>query len=328
MYLIFAQLLVSIVLLFIGTQLLVNSSISLSKKLKINSIIIGFTIMSLATSLPEFFVTLQSALNGYYDFAIGNVIGSNISNISFVLGVIAIVSPIFFNKNEIISNYVPLIIISCLFVIVSVFFNELNIIFGLVSIILLLSLNVLIYIKSSKPTDQNMEDNEFMLLGKNLKIDNISLLFFILFFGSIVLWLGSDMLIVSSKKIAHLANIDDRIISISIVALGTSLPELFSSIYAAYKKETSLALGNLLGSNIYNILAVLGITSLFHSISINNILHIDLKLMLLITFMIFPILYLRRILVNNLCDQTMYIHRIEGVILISIYIYYIIFIVF
>ena len=124
MSILFIQFIISLLLLFIGSQLLVSGSITISNKLNINRLVIGLTIVSLATSLPEFFVTLQASSRGYYDYAIGNIIGSNISNISLVLGVTALISPIFISKKEIYLNYFPLILITALFVGAVFFLNS------------------------------------------------------------------------------------------------------------------------------------------------------------------------------------------------------------
>lgn len=318
----------SIILLFIGTQLLVNASITLSNKLSVNRIIIGFTVVSLATSLPELFVTLGASLRGYNDFAIGNIIGSNISNISLVLGFTAIISPLLFSKKEIFLNYIPLMLVSTLFVFLLIFVGILNLISGIVSIFLLIGFNIYLFKKGSDVSqlDNSLDDKDvFVLFGKRIRIHNIIFLIFILFSGSIVLWLGSELLIHSSKSIALKLGISDRVISITLVALGTSLPELFSSIYAAYKKETKLAIGNLLGSNIFNILAVLGATTCINQIIVDTSLYMDAIIMLVITLLLLPCFYCRSILFNHKNSQQISISRIEGIMLLLIYISYITF---
>ena len=135
----------ALILLFVGTQLLVNASITLSNKLSINRIIIGFTIVSLATSLPEFFVTLSSSLKGYYDFAIGNIIGSNISNISLVLGITTLITPVVFPKKEIYLNYFPLVLISVVFVLMFIFVGVFNLLSGIVSLLILIAFNIFLF---------------------------------------------------------------------------------------------------------------------------------------------------------------------------------------
>lgn len=326
MELLFVQFITSLVLLFLGTQLLVNASISISNKLNINRLIIGFTIVSLATSLPELFVTLQASMQDYHDYAIGNIIGSNISNISLVLGIIAIISPIVFSKKEIKLNYTPLIVISIAFVLIILLLGTFNIIYGLIAILTLIYFNVFLLKKGQEliSIENNKNPDVFLLFGISINIKKLFPLFTILTIGTLILWLGSDFLINSSKEIAMLFGVSDRVISISLVAIGTSLPELFTSIYAAYKSETKLAIGNLLGSNIFNILAVLGITTCINDISIGNHLNTDAVIMLLITLFLIPCFYLRSIITNTLNQENVKIYRTEGVVLLAIYITYII----
>jgi len=323
----FIQFVISLILLFIGTQLLVNASITISNKLNINRLIVGFTIVSLATSLPELFVTLQASSKGYYDYALGNIIGSNISNISLVLGVIAIISPIVFSKKEITLNYLPLMVISSAFVLAILFLGSFSVIYGLIAIGTLICFNIFLLKKGTELI--NLENTEnadiFLFFGKPIKVKRLFSLAIILLTGSLILWLGSAVLINSSKQIATLFGLSDRVIAITLVALGTSLPELFASIYAAYKKETQLAVGNLLGSNIFNILAVLGITTFFNEVSISTNLNSDAIIMIALTLFLLPCFYMRKIIFQT-HNTNMTIHRIEGVILLCIYSAYIVFV--
>ena len=321
--------LISLILLFVGTQLLVNTAITISNRLNINRIVIGFTIVSLATSLPELFVTLSSSIRGYHDFAIGNIIGSNISNISLVLGVTAIISPIIFSKKELYLNYVPLILISTAFVFILVQIGLFNLLYGVLAILVLISFNIFLF-KNGKSilNAEELEDpNILIFFGKEIIIKKLFYLILILLSGSLILWMGSEMLVNSSKEIALKLGVSDRVISISLVALGTSLPELFSSIYAAYKKETQLAIGNLLGSNIFNMLAVLGLTTCINEISVGNNLEIDAFIMLFITLFLLPCFYLSNFFRVEKNNHNMVISKIEGLSLLIIYVVYIIFVI-
>jgi len=321
--------LISLILLFIGTQLLVNTSITISNRLNINRIVIGFTIVSLATSLPELFVTLSSSIRGYHDFAIGNIIGSNISNISLVLGITAIISPIIFSKKELYLNYVPLILVSTAFVFILVKIGLFNLLYGVLAILVLISFNIFLF-KNGKSilNVEDLEDpNILVFFGKEIIIKKLFYLIFILLSGSLILWMGSEMLVNSSKEIALKLGVSDRVISISLVALGTSLPELFASIYAAYKKETQLAVGNLLGSNIFNMLAVLGTTTCINEISVGNNLEIDAFIMLFVTLFLLPCFYFSNFLRIKKDNHNMVISKIEGLSLLIIYVVYIIFVI-
>ena len=157
----------SLLLLFIGSQLLVNSSITISNKLQVNRLIIGLTIVSLATSLPEFFVTLQATSQGYFDFALGNIIGSNISNISLVLGVTALISPILISEKEIYLNYYPLIIISTAFTVVLLSLKNIGITYGSISLIILISFNIFLFKKAKDSLHNELieSDDMFVFLG-------------------------------------------------------------------------------------------------------------------------------------------------------------------
>ncbi|MAQ32160.1 MAG: hypothetical protein CMD26_05485 [Flavobacteriales bacterium] len=314
----------SLLLLFIGSQLLVNASIIISNKLQVNRLIIGLTIVSLATSLPELFVTIQATSQGYYGYALGNIIGSNISNISLVLGVTALISPVLISKKEIYLNYYPLIIISAVFTISILYLKTISITYGAIALISLISFNIFLFKKAKESSHNELikSDDLFNFLGYKFSIQNTFFLFIVLFIGSLVLWLGSKLLIGSSTEIARIIGVSDRVIAISLVALGTSLPELFASAYAAFKNETKLAIGNLLGSNIFNILAVVGTTSLLNSINIESNLNSDTIIMFLMTLILFPLFYIRKTIVKN--KNKLMIHKYEGIVLITIYIIYII----
>ncbi|MBF26088.1 MAG: hypothetical protein CMP49_06235 [Flavobacteriales bacterium] len=328
MYILFFNFLISLVFLFLGTQLLVNSSITLSNKLNINRFIIGFTIISLATSLPELFVTLGASTKGFNDFAIGNIIGSNISNISLVLGLTALISPVIFSKNEIKLNYFPLVLLSTLFVAILIIFGFIGTLYGLIAIFSLFSYNIYLLQKGKDiiSTDHLNNPNILIFLGKEFFISRLLYLFLFLLMGAILLWFGSEILIKSSKDIASLVGLSDRVISISLVAIGTSIPELFASVYAACKKETKLAIGNLLGSNIFNMLAVLGITSCINPINIGPNLHLDVLIMLAFTLLLFPCFYLRNLILKQE-NITMMIYKFEGLILLILYILYMYFVI-
>ncbi len=322
MSILFIELALSCLVIFIGTQLLINSSIALSNKLKIPKLIVGVIIVSFATSLPEFFVTCQAALKGLSDFAIGNIIGSNISNLGLVLGLMAIISPLTLSKTELKWNYFPLIAFSIFFSIgiyTLYFFNSL---YGLLSILFLFIFSVVIVNKGDKliENEEYSESDFLLILGFQLKIKYTILFIFSLILGSITLWLGTDLLIDSSKKIATIFVVSDRVIAISLVAIGTSLPELFASIYSILKSEQKMAIGNILGSNIFNILAVLGFTSLITDISINKNLLADTLVMLGLTLLLIPLFYIKRKQLNNIIS----INRIGGVILFSFYVIYLV----
>jgi len=306
----------SILILFIGANLLVNSSSSIAEKLNIPKIIIGLTIVSLATSLPEFFITLNASLIEKNEIAIGNIIGSNIMNISLILGLIAILNPINLTKSEIDFKYLFLLLITSAFSFILISQLTINWIIGCVFIFILIGFNI-ISIKKSSKQKENQEKKPIIFKIFNIKIEikNILVLFGIAILSGLILWIGSKSLLTSTEEIAKRLGISDRVISISLLAIGTSLPELIASIYASLKNEIKLAFGNLIGSNIFNILAVIGFTSLISDIEQTNSI-IDATIMLSVTTLLFPIFYIKS---KNKID------RVEGVILCLVYIIYMIF---
>jgi len=323
MAILFIELVLTFLVIFIGTQLLINSSISLSNKLKIPKIIVGAIIVSSATSLPEFFVTYQAALRGLNDFAIGNVIGSNISNLGLVLGLMAILTPLTVNKAELNLNYIPLVFFTLMFSFGVYFLFFFNLLYGILSLLLLFSFSFLII----KKGDRLIDDEEYnfsesiQIIGINIKIKYTIFFILLLLIGSFILWWGTSHLIKNSKEIATILGVSDRVISISLVALGTSLPELFSSIYSILKSEQKMAIGNILGSNIFNLLAVLGVTSIFTNLEINKFMIKDTLFMLALTLLLIPIFYIRKKRNSNILN----ISSFGGVILFlsyTIYLFY------
>ena len=286
------QFFLSIFLLYLGAEIIINTSIVISNKLKIPRLIIGLTVVSFATSLPELFVSLQAALINASDFAIGNIIGSNISNITFVLGITSIISPIILKKDEFKLQYISVLLTTLLFCFCFFNLKYLGLSYGIISILLLVIFNIFLFINGKNIISQDfIEDNNLKILSLNINIQNFLLLSLLLLSGSVILWLASDLLIDSSRAIANLLSVSDRIISLSIVAIGTSFPELIASVYSAFKKETKLAIGNLLGSNIFNILSVIGFTSLISDLHINSMMNYDVLIMLLTTILLAPIYY-------------------------------------
>ncbi len=323
MAILFIELILIFLVIFIGTQLLINSSISLSNKLKIPKIIVGAIIVSSATSLPEFFVTYQAALRGLNDFAIGNVIGSNISNLGLVLGLMAILTPLTVKKSELNLNYIPLVFFTLMFSFGVYFLFFFNLLYGILSLLLLFSFSFLII----KKGDHLLDDEEYdfsesiQIIGINIKIKYTIFFILLLLIGSFILWWGTSHLIKNSKEIATILGVSDRVISISLVALGTSLPELFSSIYSILKSEQKMAIGNILGSNIFNLLAVLGVTSIFTNLEINKFMIKDTLFMLALTLLLIPIFYIRKKRNSNILN----ISSFGGVILFLSYTIYLVY---
>jgi len=303
-------------LLFFGGELLVRGSVSLALKMRISTLVVGMTVVSFATSAPELFVSLQAVLNGSNDIAFGNVIGSNIANITLVLGVTAIVFRVKISKQTAALNYPVLLLASLVFGAVMYYFNGIPQEVGFLFIFLLLVFTWLLISKSRKE-NLKLADDEGELLQETLSDSLFKSLGFLLA-GIFLLKFGADYLVEGTIAIANKFGISERVIAVTVVAIGTSIPELATSIVAALKKEHNLAVGNLIGSNIFNILAVLGVVASVKEIDITDyaILSFDYFWMIIITFILGLFIY---------SFSKRQISRTEGILLLLIYISYLYF---
>lgn len=262
-------------LLVIGGEFIVRSSVALSLRFNISKFVIGMTVVSFATSLPELIVSINAAINGSPSIAVNNVVGSNIANIGLVLALIAILSDIsvddkFFKRDW--SWMFFLSIIVCLFMFVD---NLLDGFEGLLLIIFLLSFiyNVL---KKSDSSESFNDIDDKLKLASNFKI------FIWLIISSLTLYFGAEFLVEGAVKFAKQINISEAVISVTLVAIGTSIPELAASLVAIAKNEKGISVGNLIGSNIFNIGSVLGITAIIKDIPIaQEIIQRDIVWMLM-----------------------------------------------
>jgi len=301
--------LVGFVLLVIGGNWLLKSAVGFSLRLNIPKIIIGMTIVSFATSAPELIVSLNAALNNHADIALGNVIGSNIVNLGLVLGLIVLISTISVKDGFYKTDWPVMMISSIMLYLFIAFDGELQRYEG---IIMFSSLIIfLIYLlKFQKPAivDELPEDDVELPLYKNILL---------LALGGLALWGGSELLVEGAVGLAISFNISERIIGVTVVSIGTSVPELAASLIAMLKKEKAISMGNLIGSNVFNILAVLGLTSIITPIKVLDIglISNDIVWMLVISFIILPL---------NFMPVKMKFTWKEGLILLGIYIAFII----
>ncbi len=275
------------ILLIKGADLLVEGSSQIAKKLHISEIIIGLTIVSIGTSMPELFVSTKSALEGYSDISIGNIIGSNICNLLLILGLSAIIRPVTFKKQtKLVENPIS-IVFSILFLVICNINQDISREEGIILIILfILFLIYTIYmgVRSQKnSTIIQLEETKEINLAKNI-------VFIIL--GISILKIGADLVVYNSKMIATTLNVSEKVIGLTIVAIGTSLPELVTSITAAMKGDSDIAIGNIVGSNIFNMLMIIGIASIIKPIEYNITYNFQMIILLIgILFMlIFPFL--------------------------------------
>ncbi len=297
-------LLIGVALLIYSGNWLVKSSSSLASSLKIPPLIIGVTIVSFGTSAPELFVSLSAAFEGLSDVAIGNAVGSNIANLGLVLGLSAFIIAIPIKRSLIKLDY-SILIISAIALGIFIIDYKISRIEGVILLTIML-IYVLLILKSLK--------NKGSISDNNNKIYKPSISILIIVASCAGLILGSNSLIKGAINIANNLGISERIISLSVIAVGTSLPELTTSVIAAIKKDFEISIGNVIGSNIFNSLFILGLSSLVTPLSVNeSILKIDYFFMLgffvLLGIFFFPIKRLR-------------ISRIEGLIFIIAYCFY------
>ena len=304
------SLLLGLLLLFFGGELLVRGSVALALKMRISTLVVGMTVVSFATSAPELFVSLQAVLNGSNDIAFGNVIGSNIANITLVLGVTALIFRVKISDQTATLNYPVLLLASLIFGAVLFYFNGIPQEVGFLFIFLLLLFTWLLISKSRKENLKSATDEDKLL--EEASLDSLFKSLFFLIAGILVLKFGADYLVDGTIAIAKKFEISERVIAVTVVAIGTSIPELATSIVAALKKEHNLAVGNLIGSNIFNIGSVLGLTSIIKPILItdSNILDRDIIWMLVFALLV---------LVISLIPKKNNITNLKGFLLVFLY---------
>ena len=296
-------LILGLAILVVGAEILIRGSVSFGKKLNISLFAIGVVIVAAGTSLPELASSINAVLNNHSDLALGAVVGSNIANLILVMAATTIIVPITnITNNQINQAWINIALGICLIIMSYFYFNYL---FGIISLIAL-TLIMYFQIKKGSILVDDIDKDEYSIF--------ISLILII--FGVIFLIYGSDLFVNSAIILAKKLQVSEAVIGLSLIAFGTSLPELVIGIMSALKRKVDFALGNILGSNIYNVLGVLGISSFFGKFSIPNILAIqDLFFMFFITVLIlFFMLFFKKL------------GRLYGVIGICLYFSYIYFI--
>jgi len=278
--------LAGLVLLILGGNWLLKAAVALSLKLNIPKIVIGMTVVSFATSAPELIVSIKSALDGFPDLALGNVVGSNIANLGLVLAVTIILGSIDVNKSFYTTDWPVMMLASILFF-GFIYFDGVIVQYeGIIMVVFLfIFLVYLLRFQKTAVVDELPEDDVPLPLYKTVLFLGL---------GGLGLWGGSELLIKGAVGMASAYGVSERVIGITIVSIGTSIPELAASIIAVIKKEKAISLGNLIGSNIFNLLAVLGITSIITPIKVmdEGLLSNDIFWMLGISFLVLPLVFL------------------------------------
>lgn len=298
-----------VVLIFAG-EFLVRGAVAIALKFNIPTLVIGMTIVSFGTSAPELLVSLKAALNQQPELAIGNVLGSNISNITLVLGLTTIILPITVKRTTVKLDWPIMMVATILF---SLFVINANIDWyeGLIFVVGLIVFNLYMFSSAKKNKDAIETPEEL----ETAKPSSLLLSSFFVIAGSFGLAFGASWLLRGAEQIALNFGVSEYVIGVTIVAFGTSVPELITSVMAALKKQTDISVGNLIGSNIFNLLAVLGITSLIKEIPVSEqVLKADVYWLLFISFLIFPLMIFRY-----------EISRLKGLVLFGVYVTYIYF---
>lgn len=300
-----------------GADVLVEGSSSVAKKFKISSIVIGLTIVAFGTSAPEFIVSILAAYSGNIDIAISNVLGSNIANTLLILGVSAAIYPIAAKKDTVLKE-IPFSILAATLVGVmanDIFFDHRNFteISRIDGLILLFFMIIFLYyiFGITKIKEGFFEGNEIKE-HSNLK----SIVFIVL--GLLGLGIGGKFIVDGAVEIANYFKISQSLIGLTIIAVGTSLPELATSAVAAYKKQKDIAIGNVVGSNIFNIFWVLGMSAVIHPLSFNPQANFDVLFTIFSSFILFLMMHI---------GKKHVIERWQGIFLVTIYICYIAFLI-
>ncbi|KRO65322.1 MAG: hypothetical protein ABR80_03430 [Cryomorphaceae bacterium BACL11 MAG-121015-bin20] len=307
-------LLVSLVVLFLGGELLVRGSVSLALKMKISALVVGMTIVAAGTGAPEVFVSVQAILQGSSSISLGNVIGSNIINITFILGITAIIYRIKISKQTLSLNYPVMLGAFVLLGGVLYFFKGIPVGVGVLFVMIFI-LFTWFLIATSRKEQLKAEIMQDELSEVTIQ-DSLLKSIVMLVFSIVLLKFGAKWLVDSAGTLAKNFGISDRIIGVTIVAVGTSIPELVTTVIAALKKENDIAIGNLIGSNIFNILGVLGIAASLREINIDDpaIFSFDYFWMLGVALVFGFLIYM---------FSKQEISRKHGIFLVLIYLFYI-----
>lgn len=312
----FIILIIGFFLLIKGADIFVDGASSIAKKIGIPSVIVGLTIVSLGTSAPEFAVSLISSFNGNNGIAVGNVLGSNLFNTLVVLGGTAIVAPLIIKKSTIKRDYIATLVVTILtcFLIFGLAHKSENMLSRISGIILLVVCIVYMFIlvKAAKKDSVKDEENTSEIkMSKNILLSLI---------GVVGIVFGGNLVVDSATNIAYALGMSEKLVGLTIVAVGTSLPELVTSIVAALKGENDIALGNVLGSNIFNLVLILGASATISPITVSGVMVIDFIILIAVTLFIGALIFFNK-------KEDKRLGRLEGIILVGMYVAYLAYII-
>lgn len=305
-------LIVGFIILVKGADFLLDGATSLAKKMAISEIAIGLTVVAFGTSSPELVVNVLSSLKGHHEMCFGNVIGSNIFNILVVLGISGLAFPISVKKNTV-KKEIPFLLLGTIFV----FALSNNFCFNgtglsrIDGVLLLISLIIFfVYVIGISKAPASEEYN--IIIYNNKK----TIMYIVL--GIMGLFIGGEMVVKNAVKIATLLNVSKKLIALTVVALGTSLPELVTSVIAVSRKRYDLAIGNVIGSNLFNMFMVIGLTAVINPLSFDYSFNIDLYFLIIVTLIFFIMMFTGR---KRKLD------RFEAFLFVVMYILYLIYII-
>ena len=300
------------ILLIKGADFLVDGASNLAKKCNIPDIIIGLTIVSIGTSMPELFVSSTSAINGSSDMAIGNIIGSNLCNLLMILGISALIKPVKFQKETRLIEIPICLIVTIIF---AIFCNTSGTITRIEALILiflfaLFIIYTIIVGKNGKTLDL---ENVFIEIQSGDTQISLKESIILIISGIIGLKIGGDLTVENATKLAEMFNVSEKIIGLTILAIGTSLPELVTSVTAAIKGNSDIAIGNIIGSNIFNILFIIGVSAIISPLTYNFTYNIQTGILILSTIIL---------LIFPLIPPKNEMSRFNGLIYLAIYVVY------
>lgn len=307
---------VGLVILLLAGDSLVKGAVNLSLRLGVPALIVSLTIVAFGTSAPELLISVQAIWDGVPGLALGNVVGSNTANVLLVLGIPALLATMHTSEHDTKASYIQMIAASVLFIVLC-FFGPLNWISG---VILLLALaGMLIHATRSAKAHRagavDPEDDDAEIEGADPNLGWGKIMFFLIL-GLIGLPLGASLLVDGSVNIARDFGISETVIGLTLIAIGTSLPELATTVMAALRRQADVALGNVIGSNMFNLLGIMGVASLVGTIPVEaQFLQFDLWVMLAASLLLIPFVFMKR-------DVT----RVWGVVLTALYVAYLVFV--
>ena len=303
---------IGFVLLIKGADFLVDGAVGVAKKFHIPEMVIGLTIVSIGTSMPELIVSITSAIEGFSDMAIGNVVGSNVANLLLILGISAILRPLVLKKETRLIDTPICLAVSMIFYFIANIGQDVTRIEGLILIVLFMLFIIYTIIIAIKGKEINNNEKDKQINSKEQMRSTLKSILNIVI-GIIALKFGGDLAVNNAVKVAEWFGLSEKIISVTILAIGTSLPELVTTVSAALKKESDIAIGNILGSNIFNMLLIIGVSALIKPITYNLSYNIDMYIAMIAAFVLFLFAYI---------PPKNQMSRMNGIVYLSIYIIY------